>query len=134
MPKLYNIGEASEKSGISKRFLELRLAAGTGPEVTRIGRRVLIREDCLARWIEDQTGEAVAVPEADLNEIADQFRSAVECYMDNDPVGAALVVSTSRYPANMHAAAAQNVIARMVAESPEPGRLLGALVEIVARD
>jgi hypothetical protein len=44
--------EAAAKARIHVRSLERRLENGTGPRVTRIGRRVLIREDHLAEWLD----------------------------------------------------------------------------------
>jgi hypothetical protein len=39
--------EAAEKTRITRRYLDMRIAAGTGPEVVHIGRRVLVRSDAL---------------------------------------------------------------------------------------
>jgi excisionase family DNA binding protein len=39
---------------ISPRTLDRLTAAGTGPEVTRVGRRVLFRADRLDSWIAAQ--------------------------------------------------------------------------------
>lgn len=57
-PKMLTPVEAAARAGISRRSLDSHIARGTGPDVTRIGRRVLIREDRLAAWIESQTTTA----------------------------------------------------------------------------
>lgn len=67
-------------------------------------------------------------------EVADEHKRAVRCLMQHDHVGMAQVINRSRYPHKVHLAAALNVIARMVSESPDPERLLEAIGEIVARD
>lgn len=42
---MHTVTEAAGMAGISPRYMHMRIAAGTGPEVTRIGRRVFIRDD-----------------------------------------------------------------------------------------
>jgi excisionase family DNA binding protein len=44
--------EAAARARVHLRTLERRIEDGTGPRVTRIGRRVLIREDHLAEWLD----------------------------------------------------------------------------------
>jgi predicted DNA-binding transcriptional regulator AlpA len=44
--------EATARARVSERTFDRILASGDGPTVTRIGSRVLIREDHLAEWIE----------------------------------------------------------------------------------
>ena len=44
--------EAAARLRVSERTLDRALASGTGPTVTRIGSRVMIREDHLDAWIE----------------------------------------------------------------------------------
>jgi hypothetical protein len=133
---MHTVAEAADLAKISDRYMQIRIADGTGPDVTRIGRRVLIRDDRLRKWIDEQTaGGTMGVPSAeDRAVIADEFKVAVRCYMTRDPVDAVKVIDDSRYPAKLHAAAALHAIARMVAESPNPEQLLDVLAEIVARD
>jgi uncharacterized membrane protein len=50
--------EAASRARISERTLERILANGSGPAVTRIAGRVLIREDYLTAWI-DRCTDAV---------------------------------------------------------------------------
>jgi hypothetical protein len=50
--------EAAAKARIHLRSLERRIEDGSGPRLTRIGRRVLIREDHLAEWLDRCTGAA----------------------------------------------------------------------------
>ena len=44
--------EVAKRTHISRRYLERRIADGTGPETLVVGRRVLVREDAFAAWIE----------------------------------------------------------------------------------
>ena len=44
----------------SRRHLDDQIAEGTGPAVTRIGRRVLISDEALRKWVSDQTEAAVS--------------------------------------------------------------------------
>lgn len=44
--------EAAARTRVSRRYLERRIAAGTGPEVMHIGRRVLVRSDALQAWLD----------------------------------------------------------------------------------
>ena len=44
--------EVAARVHISRRYLERRIAAGTGPETLQVGRRVLVRSDAFAAWIE----------------------------------------------------------------------------------
>lgn len=130
---MHTVGDAASLAGISKRYMEIRIEQGTGPDVTRIGRRVLIRDDRLRRWIDEQT-EAAMPANADSAVIAAEHKAMVKCLMQHDHAGMARVVNSSRYPHKLHLAAALAVIARMVAESPDPEKLLDAIGEIVARD
>lgn len=50
--------EAADRARISERNLERRIKLGTGPKVTRIGRRVLIRAGDYATWIDAQAKTA----------------------------------------------------------------------------
>ena len=47
--------EAAARLRVSVRTLDKRIAGGTGPAETRVGRRVLISEAALTAWIETQT-------------------------------------------------------------------------------
>lgn len=49
--------EATQHARVSERTFDRILASGDGPTATRIGSRVLIREDHLAQWI-DRCAEA----------------------------------------------------------------------------
>jgi excisionase family DNA binding protein len=44
--------EATQRTRVSDRTFDRILAGGERPTITRIGSRVLIREDHLAEWIE----------------------------------------------------------------------------------
>lgn len=50
--------EVAARVHISRRYLERRIAAGTGPETLQIGRRVLVRSDALQAWIEKLTAQS----------------------------------------------------------------------------
>ena len=52
--------EAAERARISARLLDQQIAAGTGPIVTRIGRRVLVRSDALQQWMERCTAQTAS--------------------------------------------------------------------------
>jgi predicted DNA-binding transcriptional regulator AlpA len=49
---LLNKREATKRARVSERTFDRVLARGDGPTITRIGGRVLIREDHLDAWIE----------------------------------------------------------------------------------
>jgi predicted DNA-binding transcriptional regulator AlpA len=44
--------EAAARARVSERTFDRVLASGTGPAITRIGARVLIREDHMGAWID----------------------------------------------------------------------------------
>lgn len=44
--------EVAARTRISRRYLDKRIAAGTGPEVMHIGRRALVRSDAFQAWLE----------------------------------------------------------------------------------
>ena len=56
--------EAASRVRISRRYLDQRIKAGTGPAVLHIGRRALVRSDALQAWLEaltmQQQGQAVS--------------------------------------------------------------------------
>ena len=54
-PVLLTKREAAARARVSERTFERILANGTGPAATRIGSRVLIREDYLADWLDTHT-------------------------------------------------------------------------------
>ncbi len=47
--------EVAARVHISRRYLERRIASGTGPETLQVGRRVLVRSDAFQAWIEGLT-------------------------------------------------------------------------------
>ena len=51
--EFYTKDEVAARMHVSRRYLESRIAAGTGPETLHIGRRVLVRADALVRWVEE---------------------------------------------------------------------------------
>jgi excisionase family DNA binding protein len=50
--EFFTMDEVAARVHISRRYLEQRVAAGTGPETLHVGRRVLVRSDAFARWVE----------------------------------------------------------------------------------
>ena len=50
--------EAASQARISRRYLDKRIAAGTGPDVLHIGRRALVRSDAFAAWIEGLSAQS----------------------------------------------------------------------------
>jgi hypothetical protein len=52
VPVVFTKPEAAAKVRINLRSLERRIEDGSGPRVTRIGRRALIREDHLVEWLD----------------------------------------------------------------------------------
>ena len=50
--KLMTLPETADHARITQRTLLSHIAAGTGPTVTKIGRRTLIREDHFQEWLE----------------------------------------------------------------------------------
>ena len=43
--------EVASQARITRRYLDKRIADGTGPQVVRIGRRALVRADDFAAWL-----------------------------------------------------------------------------------
>ena len=50
--KLMTLPETADRARITQRTLLSHIAAGTGPTVTKIGRRTLIRDDHFREWLE----------------------------------------------------------------------------------
>ena len=50
--------EAAEQARISPRFLDKQIKAGCGPDVIRIGRRVLVRSDAFQAWLDGLTAQS----------------------------------------------------------------------------
>ncbi len=50
--------EVAKRTHISRRYLEMRIAAGTGPETLHVGRRVLVRSDAFQAWIDGLTAQS----------------------------------------------------------------------------
>lgn len=44
--------EVAKRTHVSRRYIEQRIAAGTGPETLHVGRRVLVSSDAFQAWIE----------------------------------------------------------------------------------
>ncbi len=53
--EILTTAEAAQRARITPRFFQKRIAAGDGPDLTRIGRRVLVRSDALQAWLERHT-------------------------------------------------------------------------------
>src|SRR5689334_8229543 len=86
-PVMHTFDEAAAIAGISKRYLQLRVADGTGPDVTRIGRRALVRADRLTAWLDQLTEGAKAQMENDeMTHAALTVLAAVrQKIVNNDP-------------------------------------------------
>ena len=56
--QMFTRKEVAEQARISPRFLDMQIKAGCGPDVTRIGRRVLVRSDAFQAWIEKLTAQS----------------------------------------------------------------------------
>ncbi len=63
--------EAASRARISRRYLDKRIAAGTGPEVLHIGRRALVRSDVLQAWLERLTAQQEAASSHDAHHAAE---------------------------------------------------------------
>ena len=50
--KFLTLPETADRARTTQRPLLSHIAAGTGPTVTKIGRRTLIREDHFQQWLE----------------------------------------------------------------------------------
>lgn len=50
--KLMTLPETADRARITQRTLLSHIAAGTGPTVTKLGRRTLIREDHYLAWLD----------------------------------------------------------------------------------
>ncbi len=71
IPKLLTIDDVANRLNRTPRGLWKMLLRGDGPETTRVGRLVYIREDRLSEWIDDNTGrhvEADEVPGGDAHD------------------------------------------------------------------
>lgn len=53
--------EVAARTRISRRYLDKRVAAGTGPEVMHIGQRALVRSDAFQAWLEQ-----LAAPQSEV--------------------------------------------------------------------
>lgn len=49
---LMTLPETAERARVTQRTLLSHIAAGTGPTITKIGRRTLIREDHFREWLD----------------------------------------------------------------------------------
>jgi predicted DNA-binding transcriptional regulator AlpA len=54
LPWLLDLDQAASLATCSRRTLEARIAAGTGPVVVRIGRLVRVRQGDLRDWLDAQ--------------------------------------------------------------------------------
>ncbi len=52
---MYSIAEFCKFVGISERLFHTLKAQGLGPDLPRIGRRVLIGHDAAKRWLSERT-------------------------------------------------------------------------------
>ena len=59
-PILRSRGDCARRAGISERHLDRLLKAGNGPRITRLGGRVLIRDDHFREWLDDCSAETPA--------------------------------------------------------------------------
>lgn len=57
-PWLLTLDDAADLTSISRRTLEARIAAGTGPTTIRIGRLVRVRQGDLRAWLDAQRDPA----------------------------------------------------------------------------
>jgi len=64
MSELLTKSEAAKRARITERTLDRHIAAGSGPILVRIGRRVLVRADDMRAWIDQH---AVIPPPAAVN-------------------------------------------------------------------
>ncbi len=53
--ELLTANEVAKQARISRRTLDKRIKAGTGPAVLRMGCKVLVRSDALEAWLERLT-------------------------------------------------------------------------------
>ena len=56
--QMFTRKEVAEQARISPRFLDMQIKAGCGPDVTRIGRRVLVSRDAFEAWIGKLTAQS----------------------------------------------------------------------------
>jgi hypothetical protein len=135
-PVWLTFAESAEKARITPRYLHMRIADGTGPEVTKVGRRVLIREDRLDAWLDQQTvgREMQNMPPEITPVIADEIDTSLRHMMAGDPVAALMVFRRSVHPLHMHLAGAINGLAKIAAETPDPDAFLDVIRQVIARD
>ena len=69
--QLLNLDEAASKARITRRYLNVLIAAGTGPQVVPLGRRRMVRADDFQAWLDklpaqsrhkDEAAEAIIEP------------------------------------------------------------------------
>jgi hypothetical protein len=134
-PVLHTFDEAAAIAGISKRYLQLRIANGTGPDVTRIGRRAFVRDDRLAAWLDQLTvGPEAQVEYDELEHAALTVLAAVKAnVIDGDPKAMLATLRGSAREVSLRLAEATNIIANLCKMSDQPEAMLAGLVENVIR-
>ena len=130
---MHTVTEAAAKAGISKRYMEIRIAEGTGPEVTRIGRRVLVRDDRLDAWLEQLTVGQEAHMDHDEHEhaVLTVLAAVKKNIVDDDPEGMLTTLRGSSREVSLRLAEATNLIAHLCKVSDEPEAMLAGLVESI---
>lgn len=67
-PELLPLSVAAERVGMTQRGFEALLRRGDGPQVTRLGGRVLVREDMLRLWLDENTAPARAMDNESMDD------------------------------------------------------------------
>jgi excisionase family DNA binding protein len=129
---MHNVGEAAALAGISKRYMEMLIADGSGPAVTRIGRRVLIRDDRLREWIDRQTEtEDAAMVEDEQERAALAVLRAVEYRMQGDSEAMTRTLRGTGREVSVRLCEAVEIIAHLLQHSDRPEQILAALLQSV---
>jgi hypothetical protein len=130
---MHSVGEAAGLAGISKRYMELRIAGGTGPDVTRIGRRVLIRDDRLRAWIDQQTEvEEITVGQDEQELAALAVLRAVEYRLRGDGRAMTRQLRGTGREVSVRLCEAVEIIAHLLKHSDRPEQTLAALLQSVS--
>jgi excisionase family DNA binding protein len=129
---MHNVTEAAALAGISKRYMEMLIADGSGPAVTRIGRRVLIRDDRLREWIDRQTeAEDAAMGQEEQELAALVVLRAVEYRLQGDGAAMTRTLRGTGREVSLRLLEATEIIAHLLKHSDRPEQVLAALLQSV---
>ena len=128
---MLSVADAASVAGISKRTMDSRIALGTGPEVTRINRRVLIRDDRLRAWIDEQTGGDAVPPSDEQTDAALTVIRALEHRTRGDGTAMTNALRGTGRQVSLRLCEAVEILHHLVALSGRPDEVVESLRELV---